>query len=113
MWIEFAMKKADIASEISEKMGIDPREASERVEHILGSIKEILQAGEPVKIPLFGNFAVRQKRARSGRNPRTGQAVEITSRRVVTFHASRAFKACVDPSISPSAAQEEGETDGD
>ena len=85
------MRKADIANEICEKVGVSKTEAMDLVEYVLESIKSVLKQGEPVKIAGFGNFMVRSKGERKGRNPRTGEEIAITPRRVVTFRASQIF----------------------
>ncbi len=89
------MRKADIASLLYERHGIPKREAAAIVELILEEIKEALANGEEVKIAGFGNFTVRQKSERKGRNPKTGEEIGITPRRVVTFRASPVFKQSV------------------
>ncbi len=86
------MRKADIANLLHERHGVPKREAAAIVELILDEIKETLTRGEEVKIAGFGNFAVRQKSARKGRNPKTGEEIGITPRKVVTFRASPVFK---------------------
>lgn len=90
------MRKADIAGEVSEKVGISKRDTEEIVELVLDTIKRGLKNGEHVKIARFGNFIVRSKRSRKGRNPRTGEEMGITPRRVVTFRASQVFKNYVN-----------------
>jgi integration host factor subunit alpha len=90
------MRKADIANEVFEKLGISKKESADILEVILNSIKEVLKKGEMVKIAGFGNFVVRQKRARKGRNPKTGEEIGITPRRVVTFRPSQVFKKFVN-----------------
>jgi len=90
------MRKADIANEVFEKIGISKKESADILEVILNSIKEVLKKGEMVKIAGFGNFVVRQKRARKGRNPKTGEEIGITPRRVVTFRPSQVFKKFVN-----------------
>jgi integration host factor subunit alpha len=90
------MRKADIANEIYEKVGISKKEASQIMETILNTIKEVLQRGETVKIAGFGNFVVRSKRPRKGRNPKTGEEIGITPRKVVTFRPSQVFKKYVN-----------------
>ena len=90
------MRKADIAGEVSEKVGISKRDAEEIVELVLDTIKAGLKNGDHVKIARFGNFMVRNKRPRKGRNPRTGEEIGITPRRVVTFRASQVFKGYVN-----------------
>ncbi|HZR45205.1 MAG TPA: integration host factor subunit alpha [Candidatus Manganitrophaceae bacterium] len=90
------MRKADIANEVFEKVGVSKKESADILEIILNSIKEVLKKGEMVKIAGFGNFVVRQKRARKGRNPKTGEEIGITPRRVVTFRPSQVFKKFVN-----------------
>ena len=89
------MRKADIANEVCEKIGIPKKDASDMLELMLDSIKAVLQKGETVKIAGFGNFVVRHKRARKGRNPKTGEEIGITPRKVVTFRPSQVFKRFV------------------
>jgi integration host factor subunit alpha len=90
------MRKADIANEVFDKLGISKKESADILEVILNSIKEVLKKGEMVKIAGFGNFVVRQKRARKGRNPKTGEEIGITPRRVVTFRPSQVIKKFVN-----------------
>jgi integration host factor subunit alpha len=90
------MKKIDLANRVAEKLNVPPENAMEMVEAVMNIIKHAVQLGETVKIPLFGNFVVRQKRARIGRNPKTGQEAEITARRVVTFCPSLSLRRQVD-----------------
>ena len=79
-----------------EKVGISKKEAAEIIEVVLNAIKNVLQEGQSVKIAGFGNFIVRKKRARKGRNPKTGQEIGITPRKVVTFRPSQVFKKYVN-----------------
>jgi integration host factor subunit alpha len=90
------MRKADIATEVYEKLGIPKKDASDILELMLDSVKAVLQKGETVKIAGFGNFVVRHKRARKGRNPKTGEEIGITPRKVVTFRPSQVFKRYVN-----------------
>ncbi|MCH6556876.1 MAG: integration host factor subunit alpha [Nitrospirae bacterium] len=90
------MRKADIANEIYEKVGVSKKESADIVEFVLNLLKEVLRKGESVKIAGFGNFVVRSKGARKGRNPRTGEEIGITPRRVVTFRPSQVFKKYVN-----------------
>lgn len=90
------MRKADIANGVYERVGISKKEAAEIIEVVLDTIKDMLQKGETVKIAGFGNFVVRSKRARKGRNPKTGEEIGITPRRVVTFRPSQVFKKYVN-----------------
>jgi integration host factor subunit alpha len=90
------MRKSDIANEIYEKVGISKKDAAQIMETILNTIKGVLQKGETVKIAGFGNFVVRSKRPRKGRNPKTGEEIGITPRKVVTFRPSQVFKKYVN-----------------
>jgi len=86
------MTKADIVDLVHEKTGFSKKESSESVEMILEILKEKLQAGDKVKISGFGNFAIRQKEVRKGRNPKTGEEMKITARRVLSFKPSQKLK---------------------
>lgn len=90
------MTKADIVSAVYEKVGLSKKEATDIVEIVLDTIKDTLKEGEMVKIAGFGNFVIRNKGARKGRNPKTGENIEITPRKVVTFKPSMIFKEFVD-----------------
>ena len=87
------MQKIDIARRIQQQAGISKEQAARLLDWILELFKTTLQAGEPIIISGFGKFTARNKHARQGRNPRTGEAVTIAARRVVTFHASLQLKA--------------------
>jgi integration host factor subunit alpha len=89
---EVSMTKADIISEVFDKVGLPKQDAEELVEMILDLIKDTLKQGETVKLSGFGNFVVRKKNSRKGRNPKTGQEIEITPRSVVSFRPSMIFK---------------------
>ncbi len=91
------MRKIDIANNLFEKVGMSKKEAADFLEVVLNAIKEVLRKGETVKIAGFGNFVVRQKNERKGRNPKTGEGIAITPRRVVTFRPSKVFKKLVNP----------------
>ena len=93
------MTKADIANNIFEKIGFSKKDSAEVVELIFVTIKDSINGGENVKISGFGNFMVRQKRARRGRNPQTGKDMTITARRVLTFKASPILKKAVNVNI--------------
>ena len=86
------MDKADIARHIHQQAGISETESARVLEWILAFLKTTLQKGERITISDFGKFTVRSKRARQGRNPRTGEAVMISARRVVSFHPSLRFR---------------------
>ncbi|RLB07939.1 MAG: integration host factor subunit alpha [Deltaproteobacteria bacterium] len=86
------MTKADIVESVYEKVGFSKKEAAQMVEMVFEIMKETLERGEKIKISGFGNFVVKEKRARKGRNPQTGQEIEISQRRVLTFKPSQALK---------------------
>ena len=88
-----AMTKADIVENVYEQLGgYTKKEASELVEMVFETIKDTLASGEKIKISGFGNFVVRNKRKRVGRNPQTGQEIVITARSVLTFKPSQVLK---------------------
>ena len=87
-----ALTKAQLADLLFEQIGLNKREAKDMVDAFFDLIVQRLAVGEEVKISGFGNFLVRSKSSRPGRNPRTGEAIAIEARRVVTFHASQKFK---------------------
>lgn len=89
------MTRADIIERIYEKVGLSKKEAQEIIEIIIDTISETLKEGEPVKISGFGTFMVRKKAPRKGRNPKTGEEVEISARRVITFRPSNILKEMV------------------
>ena len=90
------MTKAEIIEQIYEKVGFSKKESAEIVELVFDTMKETLERGEKIKISGFGNFVVRQKRPRIGRNPQTGQEIEITARRVLTFRPSQVLKSALN-----------------
>jgi integration host factor subunit alpha len=87
------MTKADIIEAVYEKVGgFSKKEAAEIVESVFKQIKDTLKDGEKIKISGFGNFIVREKNARIGRNPQTGAEITISARRVLTFKPSQVLK---------------------
>ncbi len=90
------MTKADLADRVYEKVGLSRKEAVDMIETLFSSMKGILSEGESVKITGFGTFLVRKKTSRRGRNPKTGEDMEITARKVITFKPSLEFKALVE-----------------
>lgn len=92
------MTKAEIIEEIYEKVGFSKKESAEIVELVFDTMKTTLEKGEKIKISGFGNFVVRQKRPRIGRNPQTGEEIEISARRVLTFRPSQVLKASLNKS---------------
>ena len=88
--------KADIVEKVYETIGFSKKEASELVELVFSELKKTLQSGEKVKISGFGNFVVRGKNERVGRNPQTGEQIKISARRVLTFRPSQVLKAMLN-----------------
>ncbi len=95
------LTKAELAELLFEQVGLNKREAKDMVETFFGEIRDALERGAEVKLSGFGNFQLRDKPQRPGRNPKTGEEIPITARRVVTFHASQKLKAMVDDLHSP------------
>ena len=91
-----ALTKAEIADTLYEELGLNKREAKEFVEIFFNEISETLISGLDVKISGFGNFILRDKKERPGRNPKTGEDVIISPRRVVTFRAGQKLKSRVE-----------------
>ena len=91
-----AMTKAEIIEKIYEKVGFSKKESAEIVELVFDTMKETLEKGEKIKISGFGNFVVREKRPRIGRNPQTGEEIEISARRVLTFRPSQVLKTALN-----------------
>jgi integration host factor subunit alpha len=87
--------KAELADALFERLGLNKREAKDMVDSFFDEIRLALERGESVKLSGFGNFLLRDKPQRPGRNPKTGEEIAITARRVVTFHASQKLKATV------------------
>ncbi|ABK43819.1 integration host factor, alpha subunit [Magnetococcus marinus MC-1] len=83
------MTKADIVQTVYHRLGLSKKESADVVESVFELIRSQLESGEPVKISGFGGFSIRDKKPRQGRNPKTGEDVEISARRVVTFKASQ------------------------
>ena len=90
------LTKAELADLLFEKVGFNKREAKDMVESFFEEVRTALERGEGVKLSGFGNFQLRDKPQRPGRNPKTGEEIPITARRVVTFHASQKLKALVE-----------------
>ena len=86
------MTKVDIIENIYEKVGFSKKEVAKIVESVFDIIKETLEKEEKIKISGFGNFVVRKKRSRRGRNPQTGDDIEIGARRILTFKPSQVLK---------------------
>jgi integration host factor subunit alpha len=90
------LTKAELAELLFEQVGLNKREAKDMVDTFFDEIRQALERGESVKLSGFGNFQLRDKPQRPGRNPKTGEAIPISARRVVTFHASQKLKAHIE-----------------
>ncbi len=90
------LTKAELADMLYQEVGLNKREAKEMVEAFFDEIRHTLETGESVKLSGFGNFELRSKPQRPGRNPKTGEDMPITARRVVTFHPSNKLKSLVE-----------------
>jgi len=91
-----ALTKADMAEKLYEELGLNKREAKEIVEMFFEDIRTALESGNQVKLSGFGNFDLRDKNQRPGRNPKTGEEIPICARRVVTFRPGQKLKARVE-----------------
>jgi integration host factor subunit alpha len=90
------LTKAELADLLFEQVGLNKREAKDMVEGFFEEIRTALERGDSVKLSGFGNFQLRDKPQRPGRNPKPGEEIPITARRGVSFHASQKLKAAVD-----------------
>jgi integration host factor subunit alpha len=96
-----ALTKAEMAEKLFEELGLNKREAKEVVEFFFEEVRASLEANEQVKLSGFGNFDLRDKSQRPGRNPKTGEEIPITARRVVTFRPGQKLKARVEAYVGP------------
>src|ERR1043165_1118559 len=106
------MTKADIVEGVYEKVGFSKKESAEIVELVFDTVKETLVRGDKIKISGFGNFQVRQKKARVGRNPQTGKEIEISARRVLTFRPSQVLKTALNASFGNGEGVDRDELEG-
>lgn len=91
-----ALTKADMAERLFDELGLNKREAKDMVEMFFEEIRTALENGQQVKLSGFGNFDLREKKQRPGRNPKTGEEIPISARRVVTFRPGQKLKARVE-----------------
>ena len=96
-----SLTKADIADRLFNEVGLNKREAKEFVDAYFEIIREALESGENVKLSGFGNFQLREKIQRPGRNPKTGEEIPISARRVVTFRPGQKLRARVEAYVEP------------
>ena len=106
------MTKADIIEGVYEKVGFSKKESAEIVELVFDTVKETLERGDKIKISGFGNFQVRQKKARVGRNPQTGKEIEISARRVLTFRPSQVLKTALNAGLGDAEGVDRDELEG-
>tara|TARA_Y100001935_G_scaffold254595_1_gene264156 strand:+ start:19942 stop:20283 length:342 start_codon:yes stop_codon:yes gene_type:complete len=106
-----ALTKADMAEYLFNELGLNKREAKDMVEMFFEEIRQSLENGRQVKLSGYGNFDLREKKQRPGRNPKTGEEIPISARRVVTFRPGQKLKARVE-SFSKTGVLSAG-TDGD
>lgn len=95
------LTKAELSELLFDRLGLNKRESKDMVEAFFDIIHETLVRGDDVKLSGFGNFNIRRKAPRPGRNPRTGESIPIKARNVVTFHASHKLKAVVQGETPP------------
>ncbi len=100
------MTKVDIIENIYEKVGFSKKEVAKIVESVFDIIKDTLRHEDKIKISGFGNFVVRRKRSRRGRNPQTGDDIEIGARRILTFKPSQVLKGSLNLSEMKETQQE-------
>lgn len=107
------LTKAELIDSVYEKVGFSKKEAAELVELVFESMKEDLCKGQSIKISGFGKFRVRAKKARMGRNPQTGEAMEISARKVLTFTPSRILRDGINGKSAtlPSAVSDDEDDD--
>ena len=106
-----AVTKADIAERLSKKFGFNKREAKDVVDLFYEEVIHAVVKYGKLKISGFGNFITRDKQSRPGRNPKTGEEVEISARRVVIFHAGQKLKARVEQYAGSSSSENQQESD--
>ena len=99
------LTKADLAEKLFDELGLNKREATEFVEIFFEEIRQMLENDQQVKLSGFGNFNLRKKNERPGRNPKTGEEIPICARRVVTFHPGQKLKARVEAYHGPDDPQ--------
>lgn len=111
------MTKAEIVDAVYDKVGgFSKKEAAEAVEEVFEAMKDVLTRGEKIKVSGFGNFVVREKHERIGRNPQTGEQIAISARRVLNFKPSQVLKAILNPgrdveSLGPDDGEDDDEDD--
>ncbi len=105
-----ALTKADMAEHLFDVLGLNKREARDLVDKFFEQVRCALESGHHVKLSGFGNFCLRDKNARPGRNPKTGEAIPITARRVVTFRPGQKLRTHVENYVGSQTYQEDQKT---
>ena len=108
-----AVTKADLAEYLFDELGLNKREAKDLIEAFFEEIRTALGRGEEVKLSGFGNFELREKKERPGRNPKTGEEIPISPRRVVTFHAGQKLKERVKAYVGSAQLSADGAGSGE
>lgn len=108
-----ALTKADIAEHLFQGIGITKREAKELVEMFFNDIGAALESGQQVKLSGFGNFELHDKNQRPGRNPKTGEEIPVSARRVVTFHSGQKLRARVEVYAGKESSRESAASAGE
>jgi integration host factor subunit alpha len=103
------LTKADLAERLYDELGLNKRESKEFVELFFEKIRKALESGDAVKLSGFGNFDLREKNPRPGRNPKTGEEIPISARRVVTFRPSQKLKERVEAYTARTLREKLGE----
>ncbi|OPL14371.1 MAG: integration host factor subunit alpha [Firmicutes bacterium ML8_F2] len=98
------MTKADLIENIYLKTGFSKKESADIVEIVFDLMKSTLEDGEKIKIAGFGNFVVKEKASRRGRNPQTGDEIEISSRKILSFKPSQVLKAAINGGNNPNSS---------
>ncbi|HOD37058.1 MAG TPA: integration host factor subunit alpha [Syntrophales bacterium] len=93
------MTKIDIIQNVCDKLGFSKKDSAKIVESVFDVMKDHLEKGEKIKISGFGNFVVKDKKSRRGRNPQSGQEIEITARRVLTFKSSQVLRRALNTKV--------------
>ncbi|OGT64993.1 MAG: integration host factor subunit alpha [Gammaproteobacteria bacterium RIFCSPHIGHO2_12_FULL_45_9] len=100
-----ALTKADLADHLFEVLGLSKKEAHEWVDHFFEEMRQALERGESVRLSAFGNFVLRDKASRPGRNPKTKEVALISPRRVVTFKAGQKLRMRIEDHVHPETQQ--------
>ena len=107
------MTKADLVEAVHTKVGFSKKESADIVEMVFDTMKETLESGQKIKISGFGNFEVRDKRSRVGRNPQTGDVIEISARRVLAFKPSQVLKLALNDGVLTATTGDDDDDDDD